>query len=149
MDSQQSDRSIELNNIFGAGALSYTATAGVQLQRRMETIVRLNLSSNRIQVIKSDFCQCLPNVEVLDLRANRISEISPDISTLTHLRVLKLDKNELTELTEQIFDIVTLTELTFQQNRVAVLSPKIGGLLELKKLNMASNIISKIPETIG
>lgn len=48
VDSQHSDRSLELGSIFGAGALSFLANAGIELQRRIATIVRLNLSSNRI-----------------------------------------------------------------------------------------------------
>ena len=47
----------------------------------------------------------LLNVEVLDLRANRIAEISGSISFLVHLRVLKLDKNDLTNLPDEVFDI--------------------------------------------
>jgi Leucine-rich repeat (LRR) protein len=50
---------------------------------------------------------------VLDLRANRISEISPHIKAMVSIRVLKLDKNELKRLPEELFDIKVLEELTF------------------------------------
>jgi len=80
---------------------------------RFESIVKLNLSTNQIQHIDGDFCKNLPNVEVLDLRANRISEISPHLKAMVSIRVLKLDKNELTRLPEELFDIKVLEELTF------------------------------------
>lgn len=86
---------------------------------------------------------------MLDLRANKIEEISHHIKAMVSVRVLKLDKNELTRLPEELYDIKIMQELTFQQNNVAVLSPRIGQLVELKKLNIASNMISKIPEEIG
>lgn len=112
--SNSSEKHLELNNIFGAGALNYAETSGPIMKKRLLSIVKLNLSSNRIQMIKSDFCQCLPNVQVLDLRANRIGELTSQIGSLVQLRVLKLDKNELTSLPEEIFDVVSLRELTFQ-----------------------------------
>lgn len=112
-------------------------------------IIKLNLSSNRIFNINTDFCKCLPNLEFLDLRANRIREISMHIKAMTNIRVLKLDKNELHHLPETIYDIRILEELTLQQNKVTYISPKIGQLKQLKKLNLASNLIDKIPEEIG
>ena len=79
---------------------------------RFSNIIRLNLSSNKIFNINADFCKSLCNVQVLDLRANRIREISPHIKAMSSLRVLKLDKNELAWLPEELFDIKILEELT-------------------------------------
>jgi Leucine-rich repeat (LRR) protein len=65
-------------------------------------------------VIDAEFCKSLPNVEVLDLRSNRLVEISPTIKAMMSIRVLKLDKNDLSILPEEVFDIIIMEELTFQ-----------------------------------
>jgi Leucine-rich repeat (LRR) protein len=56
----------------------------------------------------------LVNVETLDLRSNRIREISPYIKAMKSIKVLKLDKNELKSLPDELFDIKIIEELTFQ-----------------------------------
>jgi Leucine-rich repeat (LRR) protein len=53
-------------------------------------------------------------VETLDLRSNRIREISPYIKAMKSIKVLKLDKNELKSLPDELFDIKIIEELTFQ-----------------------------------
>jgi Leucine-rich repeat (LRR) protein len=113
------------------------------------SITRLNLSSNRILHLHAEFCKSLPNLEVLDLRANRIREISPFLGTMSKLKVLKLDKNEIKVLPEELYTIKGMEELTLQQNRVSHLSSKIGQLQQLKRLNLASNLIEEIPFQLG
>ena len=81
---------------------------------RFDSIVKLNLSSNKISIIDGNFCKNLPNVETLDLRANRIEEISYHIVRMSKLKMIKLDKNELLRLPEELFKIKTIEELTFQ-----------------------------------
>ena len=100
-----SERIINFNSIFCKKVLS---------SNRFDSIVKLNLSSNKIQVIDGDFCKNLPNVQLLDLRANRIDEISQHIKAMVCIKILKLDKNELTRLPEELFDIKIMEELTFQ-----------------------------------
>ena len=56
----------------------------------------------------------LVNVKTLDLRSNRIREISPYIKAMKSIKVLKLDKNELKSLPDELFDIKIIEELTFQ-----------------------------------
>lgn len=80
---------------------------------KFSNIIRLNLSSNKIFNLIGDFCKSLINVQVLDVRANRIREISPHIKAMSSLRILKLDKNELNWLPEEIFELKILEELTF------------------------------------
>ena len=74
----------------------------------------MNLSSNKISIIDGIFCKNLPNVEMLDLRANRIEEISYHIARMSKIKTLKLDKNELVRLPEELFKITSIEELTFQ-----------------------------------
>ena len=54
--SASSDRYLDLHNIFGAGALTHAEMSGPIMLKRFLSIVKLNLSSNRIQIIKTDFC---------------------------------------------------------------------------------------------
>jgi Leucine-rich repeat (LRR) protein len=83
-------------------------------QKRFDTVIKLDLQNNKIMVIDAEFCKSLPNVEVLDLRSNRLVEISPTIKAMMSIRVLKLDKNDLSILPEEVFDIIIMEELTFQ-----------------------------------
>jgi Leucine-rich repeat (LRR) protein len=88
---------IHLNRIFSSKA-----------SNRFDSIVRLNLSSNNIVIIDGEFCKNLPNVQQLDLRANRIEEVSHHIKAMLALRVLKLDKNDLVRLPDEIYEIKIL-----------------------------------------
>jgi len=99
------ERVINFSSIFCKKVLS---------SNRFDSIVKLNLSSNKIQVIDGDFCRNLPNVQLLDLRANRIDEISHHVKAMVCIKILKLDKNELTRLPEELFEIKIMEELTFQ-----------------------------------
>ena len=54
--SSSSDKYLELHNVFGAGALNFVEMSGPIMKKRFMSIVKLNLSSNRIQIIKADFC---------------------------------------------------------------------------------------------
>lgn len=64
-------------------------------------------------MIDGEFCKNLPNVQQLDLRANRIEEVSHHIKAMLSLRVLKLDKNELSRLPDEVYEIKILQEFTF------------------------------------
>ena len=54
--STSSDKYLELHNVFGAGAMNFVDMIGPIFKKRFMGIVKLNLSSNRIQLIKPDFC---------------------------------------------------------------------------------------------
>ena len=99
-------KSLDFNSVF----TNLTAKEMVKFSK----ITRLNLSSNKIFQISSEFCKVLINVESLDLRSNRIREISPHIRAMKSIKILKLDKNELKSLPEELFEIKILEELTFQ-----------------------------------
>ena len=128
--------------------LLFSSNSSVR-RARFATVVRLNLSSNKIQQLTAEICMSLPSLEWLDLRANKVAEISRAIKELSRMRVLKLDKNELQRLPEELYELRNLQELTFQENKIKVLSPRLGQLKQLRKLNIAMNLISKIPEEIG
>jgi hypothetical protein len=48
----------------------------------MNRIVTLNLSSNKIKSIESYFCNSLPNLQSMDLRANQIKFIAKEIGIM-------------------------------------------------------------------
>ena len=50
----------------------------------------------------------MPQLQVLDLRANKLEAISPMIKDLKQLRVLKLDKNELCRLPDEVYELSAL-----------------------------------------
>lgn len=88
--------------------------SGETRRRKLQTVAKLNLSQNRLTQYTADLALIMPSLQVLDLRANKLEEISSMIKDITQLRVLKLDKNELTRLPEEVYELGALQELTFQ-----------------------------------
>ena len=70
------DTALDINNIFSWNLSGWS---------RYEKVIKLNLSNNKIQIINGDFCKSLPNVEFIDLRANKIVEISPQIRLMVSI----------------------------------------------------------------
>lgn len=55
---------------------------GERRRRKLQTVAKLNLSQNRLTQYTADLAIIMPHLQVLDLRANRLEEISPMIKDL-------------------------------------------------------------------
>nr|XP_057933981.1 carboxypeptidase N subunit 2-like [Doryrhamphus excisus] len=95
----------------------------------------LNLRGNRLSIFSDKvFGSEGTNVTQLDLRGNRLTELS-SLSTLTSLTDLLLSSNQLSRLPEDIFrNITTLENLDLSENQLMSLPEKIFADLKNMKI---------------
>ncbi|XP_057213521.1 adhesion G protein-coupled receptor A2 isoform X1 [Triplophysa rosa] len=100
--------------------------------------VSLNLSNNRIRVLKNGSFAGLYSLEKLDLRNNLISTIMPGAFLgLAALRKLDLSSNRIGCLTQEMFQGLTnLTKLNISGNIFSSLDPNV--FLELHSLKLVN-----------
>jgi Leucine-rich repeat (LRR) protein len=53
----------------------------------------------------------MPNLTIMDVRSNKICEISSSIKHLKNLRVIMMDKNLVKRLPVEIYDLISLETL--------------------------------------
>ncbi|KAL6456794.1 hypothetical protein MHYP_G00353380 [Metynnis hypsauchen] len=105
----------------------------------------LNLSNNRIRILKNGSFAGLYSLDKLDLRNNLISTIMPGaFQSLTALRKLDLSNNRIGCLTPEMFQGLTnLTKLNISGNIFSSLEPNIfQELPSLKLVNFDSELLS-------
>jgi Leucine-rich repeat (LRR) protein len=67
-----------------------------------QNLLLVDLQNNDLVEIEANFCQNLPNLLELDLRNNKISNVSEHIKALMNLKVLRLDNNQLKVLVPEV-----------------------------------------------
>jgi hypothetical protein len=83
------------------------------------------------------------------LANDKITNISPILSSLIFLTSLNLGNNFIEKIPSFIYNLTNLTTLNLFQNKIKYLDPKIGDLIKLKKLIMNDNLITVFPNTIA
>ena len=79
-----------------------------------------------------------------------LSEVPPLLSeTLTSLTTLNLDANNLQHLPPQLCQLRSLTELSAVKNRLVRLPPEIGRLTNMTSLSLPNNDLEYLPEAIN
>jgi Leucine-rich repeat (LRR) protein len=86
---------------------------------------------------------------VLNLNANQLTGLAPEISQLTQLIRFNLDANQLTYLPLEIGQLTGLTELILSHNQLTSLPPEIGQLTGLTELDLRHNQLTALPSEIG
>ncbi|XP_026880831.2 adhesion G protein-coupled receptor A2 isoform X2 [Electrophorus electricus] len=107
--------------------------------------ISLNLSNNRIRVLRNGSFAGLHSLDKLDLRNNLISAVMPGaFQSLTVLRKLDLSNNRIGCLTPDIFQgLANLTKLNISGNIFSSLDPNIfQELSSLKLVNFDSEFLS-------
>ncbi|MCI4381174.1 hypothetical protein PGIGA_G00248810 [Pangasianodon gigas] len=134
-----------------AGARKRVSCAGKELTETPEAnlmpnrTISLNLSNNRIRVLRNGSFAGLYLLDKLDLKNNLISTIMPGaFQSLTALRKLDLSNNRIGCLTPDMFQGLTnLTKLNISGNIFSSLEPNIfQELPSLKLVNFNSEFLS-------
>ena len=85
--------------------------------------------------------QHAPNLRLLDLDGNRISDLTP-LANLTNLEELGLDRNQVSDISP-LAGLINLQVLTIDENRISDLTP-LASLRNLEALVMDRNDITDI-----
>ncbi|MCB9066286.1 MAG: COR domain-containing protein [Calditrichia bacterium] len=86
---------------------------------------------------------------VLNLSASQLTELPPEIGTLTHLTRLNLKHNKLKRLPREIFRLSNLQELWLDDNELVELPREIGELRKLKWLSASENQLKTLPAELS
>lgn len=87
--------------------------------------------------------------DVLWLSGMELTELPPEIGTLTNLVVLYIDSNQLKTLPKEIGNLHNLRWLDATQNQLKKLPPELGKLTNLKQLRLGHNNLHDLPQEIG
>lgn len=91
----------------------------------------------------------LINLNILDLRSNKISEVPKEINKLVNLTKLLLGYNQVESLPETIGNLINLEVLDLQVNKLRSLPENIGNLVNLEVLNLENNELTSLPESLN
>ena len=110
----------------------------------LENLFKLNLENNDISYISPQIGK-LVNLEILNLRGNRISSIPEELYNLTNLLKLDLSLNDITFISPKISNLIKLTELNLAANVLKYYPIEIYNLPKLITLNLRANFITLVP----
>lgn len=108
----------------------------------------LNLAYRGLGSLSDDLFQ-LPMLTSLDIKANSVTVIPPEISRLVSLVSLDLSRNQVTELPVELSKLPALTQLKAHHNHLKALPKWIGEMTRLETLDLAHNRIRSLPAEIG
>lgn len=130
----------------------------------------LSLGNHQLSTIEPDFLRHFPNLEVLQLSGNRLTELGglqhlpqlrsldlggnllETVTGLQHLTLLTdldLSGNHLEQLPAGVEQLAQLASLDLSFNRLNVLDERIGQLASLENLQLSGNLLSSVPSSLG
>ena len=114
--------------------------------RRLDSILNLDASHNRIKVLTDRGFSRLHYLQVLNLRQNLIARAEEtSLAGLAELNRLDLSNNQLVALPARFFQAVktTLSELYLQNNSISVIPPGLfSGLSQVTVLDLSNNEVT-------
>ena len=143
----------------------------------LTNLKKLNLANNRIRSLPPDFFASqqgqlrkhFPNLTLLNLGANLLSELPPGITNLRCLKDLvfggnfqffqKHDRlisfslfesaNRFTDIPKEIYEYTTLCSLNFSWNQISTIDPAISQMRKLTHLCLSGNMLTSLPDELG
>jgi hypothetical protein len=113
---------------------------------RLTKLNQLDLSKNNLTRLSPILFQ-LPDLYLLTLSDNKISEIGDDVGKLTSLLYLYLgNNNEIRQIPSSIGNLRDLRGLYLPNNQVPTLPTTLTKLTNLTYLNLENNNFTEIPE---
>jgi len=115
-----------------------------------EHVTRLQLRDMNLETIDADFLARFPNLEVLDLRDNRLLSLPAGLEQLSELRVLRLEYNQIimTPLDNlRVAALGNLRQLELSHNPLGN-APQVRRLLHLRQVGLRAAELDALPEDI-
>ncbi|KAF8955539.1 cysteinyl-tRNA synthetase, partial [Entomortierella lignicola] len=137
-----------LNNSFSAlvrASIVKCSMTDINLRGTGDTLVFLDLSSNKLSNLTPGFFEHLVCLETLRLDNNSISSIPSTVCALKRLKILSVANNSLSSLPDEIAQLESLTELDVHSNSIGELPSSIWGC-SLTTLNATSNLLESFPD---
>ena len=94
---------------------------------RLQTLRKLNLSSNQIRELPPEICQ-LTGLEALEVKHNLMKGLPNKFGRLKSLKALNLSSNQFEQFPGQLCELEALRELRIGANFISHLPPTIGKL---------------------
>jgi hypothetical protein len=85
----------------------------------------------------------------LNLSNLGLSEVPPEIGSLSKIQTIHLGTNQLTTLPPEIGQLTSLTELDVSHNQLSSLPPELGQLSNLARLDAWDNQLTGLPAEMG
>ena len=90
-----------------------------------------------------------PNLQVLNLELDEISNVPESLSDMTRLQSLNLSQNRLTSVPDWLCDLTNLHGLILSANPLASVPESLGNLTNLQFLGLSQNQLTSVPESLG
>lgn len=110
---------------------------------------RLNLSYNSWREMPPELFQYASSLVSLDLRHNRLVEISADFGVLLVLRELNASNNCIEKIDPLLGKCVRLRDLDVSHNRLTQLPTELTKCLMLESFKCINNQITSVPKELG
>jgi len=88
-------------------------------------------------------------LEFLNISGNKVTEIPPEVGSLSRLKEFDLSNNLIHTLPEEIQNLKVLRKLQANGNRLRKLPEGILGCVLLEKIFLNENLLEELPEKIG
>jgi len=111
-------------------------------------LAKLELRTNRLDNISTQI-GTLDNLYWLGLQNNNLKNVPIEVGNLEKLTTLQLGGNGLSEIPSQIGQLEMLERFDLRNNNLTMLPSEFGQLAHLAGLNLSENQISTLPDEFG
>lgn len=109
----------------------------------LPSLEELYMNNNQFESLPSSFWRNMSNLTLLDLKNNKLKNISKDIGYFLYLNILDLSNNEIESLPDQISQITSAQVINFFGNKLKNIPP-MDNMNYLQYLNIGYNELSEI-----
>jgi Leucine-rich repeat (LRR) protein len=113
---------------------------------QMSSLRDLKLASNLLTGALDDQFANLTELEILDLRGNKVSALPPGVDKMHRLRILNLSENSFEVLPFDGLSKLPLTELSARKNKLSgtLIEDTIDSLPQLQTLDVSMNQLTRL-----
>lgn len=148
MTQESSDQVLHHIDLYGDQVPYDRGFRGIAELVRRGKLTRLDLSHQGLSNLPPEI-GTLTSLTHLMLHHNRLTALPPEIGQLTNLTWLDLSGNDLATLVPAIGQLTNLTYLSLRGNQLSSVPPEIGNLCNLTQLNLRRNHLNTLPHEIG